>query len=372
MRPTLDDLLKEIRSRRDNFQVATKIDDHVVKMMREVGVYRAMVPKRFGGDQWEITRFFRMIEEIARADGSAGWVASFGIAGVYLTLLPLATLEELYANGPDIAFAGGNFPAQRVERVKGGLKISGRWPWGSGCSGADVIGVGIMAPGENGEDVPLLAIVRKSAVTIDERWNVNGLRGTGSYEVVCDNVVIPESWTFPRGGKPSIDEPLYRYPVMALSSQILSLVTLGVARSAIDELMAMASSRVSLAGGTSFANRPSVQSELAKAEASLRSARAFLYEQTEEACEILSAGNEIDQTKFVLLRLAATNAAHTSAEVAHRIYKISGTTGIYRDSVLGRALQDALVIPQHAFLADATWQQWGAALLGKELTVFPP
>jgi alkylation response protein AidB-like acyl-CoA dehydrogenase len=158
---------------------------------------------------------------------------------------------------------------------------------------------------------------------------------------------------------------------MALSSQALSIVGLGVARAAIDAFMEIASGRTSLVGGSSFANRPSAQAELAKAEAALRSARVFMYAQTEEAFAILSAGGEIDQETFVLLRLAATNAATVSADVAQRIYKISGTTGIYRDNPLGRALQDALVVAQHAFIADPTWQQWGSAMLGHPLTVFP-
>ena len=67
---------------------------------------------------------------------------------------------------------------------------------------------------------------------------------------------------------------------------------------------------------------------------------------------------------IAMLRLAATNAAHSGAKVVHSIYTIAGTTGIYQGTRIGQALQDALVIPQHAFMSEATWQHWGASLLG--------
>ena len=76
-----------------------------------------------------------MIEDISIADGSAGWVASFGMNPVYLASLPLATLEKVYANGPDVVFAGGIFPPQPATFVEGGLEVNGRWKFSSGCMG---------------------------------------------------------------------------------------------------------------------------------------------------------------------------------------------------------------------------------------------
>lgn len=362
--PSFEDLLAAVAERRDDFAVARKIDREIVELMKRVGVYRTLVAQRFGGDEASLSDFYRKVERIAAVDGSAGWVASFGVAAIYLAALPLETLRELYANGPDIAFAGGNLPSQQAFRVDGGLRVKGRWSWGSGCSGADIIGVGIELHDPERGVLPMMGILPRSKVTIEENWNVIGMRGTGSFDLRVDDVVIPERWTFVRGAPPSLDEPLYRYPVMAVSSQALSLVNLGIARGAIDELVAMAAGRTSLLGGVSFANRPSVQIELAKAEALLRSARAFFYEATDEAYARCLAGDMFDDRDIAVLRLAATNAAHSGAKVVHGIYAIAGTSGIYAGSRIGQALQDAVVIPQHAFMSEATWQHWGAALLG--------
>ena len=138
----LEALLPEIRQRRKEFEKQQHISPDIIQRFKEVGVYRALVAKRFGGDEKSPAEFCQLIERIAEADGSAGWVASFGIGGVYLAALPLATLEKLYANGPDVVFAGGIFPPQPAELVEGGFKVSGRWSWGSGSMGAEVVGAG--------------------------------------------------------------------------------------------------------------------------------------------------------------------------------------------------------------------------------------
>jgi alkylation response protein AidB-like acyl-CoA dehydrogenase len=86
--------------------------------------------------------FLRLIETISTRDGSAGWVASFGVSHMYLASLPAETLAKVYAAGPDVVFAGTIFPPQRA-KVEGGYLVSGRWPFGSGSPGASLIGVGI-------------------------------------------------------------------------------------------------------------------------------------------------------------------------------------------------------------------------------------
>ena len=107
-------LLADIRerARREEFDRQKFISQDVIERFKELGVYRALVPTRFGGDQRSPMEFCQMVEEISAADGSAGWVASFGMNPVYLAALPLATLEKVYANGPDVVFAGGIFPPQ--------------------------------------------------------------------------------------------------------------------------------------------------------------------------------------------------------------------------------------------------------------------
>lgn len=361
-----DRLLNTVREKRAQFSRDQQVSADVVQLMREAGFYRALVAKRFGGDELSPMAFLGMVERLSEADGSAGWVASFGFSAVYLSALPIPTLEEIYANGPDVVFAGGIYPPQKAVVVDSGLEVSGRWPWGSGSTGADLVGVGITVEGDDSSGLPLIAVMPASKVQIDRNWDVIGLKGTGSHDMVVDRVIVPREWAFVRGGKSSLDEPLCQYPTMALAAQVLAAVALGAARGAIDVLSDMASGRGSITGAANFAQRPYFQTDIAKAEALLRSARAFFYEITEEAYATLVAGDELSARQRALLRLASTNAARAGADVTLAVYRLSGTTGIVNDHMIARHMQDTMVVPQHAFLADGTWQNAGRILLGME------
>lgn len=360
-------LLAAARSRHAEFAGQTHISADVVELMKQAGVYRAMVAKRFGGDEMHPSDFLRLIETISQADGATGWVASFGFSAVYLSALPLATLDQMYADGPDVVFAGGIFPPQAAVPVPGGLKVSGRWSWGSGCHGANLIGVGVKVEGGGPTGgLPLIAVMPAARVTIVDNWDVIGLQGTGSHDMLVDNVVVPEEWTFIRGGPSSLDGALYRYPSMPLAAQVLAVVGLGVARAALDELAVLAGGRASITGAPMLRDRAYMQSDIARAEAQLRSARAFFYEITDQAFAVLEAGDELDVGTRSLLRLAATNAAHVAAQVAQAVYRLSGTAGIVAGNSIARHMLDAMIVPQHAFLADGTWQNAGKVLLGLE------
>jgi alkylation response protein AidB-like acyl-CoA dehydrogenase len=361
-------LLADIRERAQNeeFDRQKFISQDVIERFKELGVYRALVPTRFGGDQRTPMEFCQMVEDISAADGSAGWVASFGMNPVYLAALPLATLEKVYANGPDVVFAGGIFPPQPAAFVEGGLEVNGRWKFSSGCMGASLIGVGISP--KNGETVglPRLAVMPREKVKIEETWDVVGLIGTGSHDVVIEGVVVPEEWTFVRGGPSNLDEPMFRYPSLSFATQVLSVVGLGVARAALDYLSGMASGRFSVTGAPALADRPLAQMQMAKAEAELRAARAWFYEAMESAWATVLAGNPVSVEQTNLLRLSSTHATRVSAEVARSAQMLSGMTGVYRDNPLSRFVNDTLVITQHAFMGDMTYQNAGAIFFGNK------
>jgi indole-3-acetate monooxygenase len=358
-----EEFLTRLRARRQEFAALGQLPRDVVEELRAAGVYRALVARHYGGDECTPMAFLAMVERLSQADGSVGWVASFGVSCMYLASLPEPTLQQLYAKGPDVIFAGALFPPQEAQRVENGIEVSGRWKFGSGATGADLIGVGVKVTGAQDGGLPRMAVMPAHKVTIEPNWDVIGLQGTGSHDLVVDKVVVPEAWTFVRGGKPTIDSPLYRYPSMAFAAQVLAVVGLGVARAALDTITQMAGGRASITGAPTLADRAYVQSEIAKAEAALRSARAFFYEATQDAWATLTAGDTLSLKQTGLLRLASTHVARVGADVAQSAFTLSGTTGIYRDHALAGQLQDALVVAQHAFLSEGTWQNAGKVLL---------
>ncbi|GAA3838891.1 acyl-CoA dehydrogenase family protein [Streptomyces phyllanthi] len=357
-----DQVLALTAERRAEFEEKRHVPRDVISVFKDAGIYRASTPKRFGGDALPPAEFLGLIERISAVDASAGWVASFACSGVYLAALPLDTQADLYADGPDVAFAGGLFPVQPAERLEGGYRVSGRWKFSSGCKGADVIGVGIKA-GQDKTGRPLTAVLRADQVEIAENWDVVGLRGTGSHDLVVDGAVVPEEWTFVRGGDPTVDEPLYRYPTVPYAAQVLAVVGLGTARAALDHVIAQGG-RSGYTGAPKPADRATYRIAVGQAEAQLRSARAFFYEATEEAWSTVQEGDPVSAEQASALRLASAHLAKTSFEVVRAAYQLGGIGAITDGSPLQRYLRDASVVPQHAFLQEGMYDAAGAVLMG--------
>lgn len=355
-------LLAVVAERRVEFEEKRHVPRDMIAQFKKAGIFRASAPKRFGGDALPPAEFLRLIERISVVDGSAGWVASFGSSLIYLAALPLATQAELYADGPDVVFSGGLFPVQQAERVEGGYRISGRWRFASGSKGADILGVGISV-GQDKAGRPLTALLRPDQLEIVENWDVIGMRGTGSHDLAVDGVVVPEEWTFARGGEPTVDEPLYRYPTVPYAAQVLAVVGLGVARAALDQAIA-AGGRAGFTGAPKPAERATYRIAVGQAEAQLRSARAFFYEATEEAWATVEAGGRATPEQASLLRLSSAHLAKVSFEVVRAAYQLSGIGAIADGNPMQRYLRDASVVPQHAFLQEGMYDGAGAVLMG--------
>lgn len=361
------EMLVAVAERRVEFERKKHVPQDVVDQFKKAGVYRAGAPERFGGDALPPAEFLALVERISAVDGSAGWVAGFGSSLVYLAALPVETQAEIYADGPDVVFAGGLFPVQSAPRVDGGHRVTGRWKFASGCKGADLLGVGIQG-GPDSAGRPLTAVLRPDQVTIVENWDVLGMRGTGSHDLAVDGVTVPDSHTFVRGAESTIDEPLYRYPALPYAAQVLAVVGLGIARAALDE----ATARGATPGHTGAprpAERAAYRIELARAEAQLRAARAFFYDTTGDAWEAVLAGDPVSREQASLLRLAATHAAAAGDEATRAAFRLAGIAAIADGHPLQRQLRDAAIVPQHAFLQEGMYDAAGSVLTG--LDPFP-
>lgn len=364
----LDDVLAEVVERRGEFRAKSHVPKDMIAKFKKVGIYRAATPKMFGGDALPPAEFLRIIERISTADGSTGWVASFGSALIYLAALPLETQAELYADGPDITFAGGLFPVQPATDLGDSVLINGRWKFASGCMGADILGVGI--PGDDTTaGKPRTACLRPEQVEIVQDWDVSGMVSTGSFDLVVSNVEVDKRWTFIRGGEPTVDEPLYRYPSLAYAAQVLAVVNLGVARAALDYAEELGSGGTGITGAPKLADRAYYRIQVAHAEANLRSARAFFYEAAEEAYATVLEGDSVSDTQNAMLRLSAAHAAKAGADVTKMVWEISGTNVIYNSHPLQPIMQNSLVPAQHAFLGPALFDAAGAVLMGLPPTV---
>jgi alkylation response protein AidB-like acyl-CoA dehydrogenase len=250
----LDDVLAEVARRRVEFRERRYVPEDFIARLKQIGLYRATTPAKFGGEPLPPAEFLELIERISAVDGSTGWVASFASAGVYLAALPVETQTQLYANGTDLSFTGGLFPVQPARSTDRGFLVNGRWKFASGCMGADYLAVGISTDAAVAGK-PRTAVLRPEQVEIVREWDVVGMRGTGSFDLVVRDVEVPREWTFIRGGRPTVDEPLYRYPLMAYASQVLAVVGAGVARAALDHAERAGAGYAGVTGAPKLADR---------------------------------------------------------------------------------------------------------------------
>ena len=363
----LDELCDEIRERAcsGEFDQQAYVSQDIIQKLKQLGVYRAFVPKRFGGDEISPRQFCELIERLSMADGSVGWVASFGMSPAYLGSLPEATLKELYKDSPDIVFAGGIFPPQSAELVDDCFMVNGRWKFSSGCKGADIVGVGI-APKKDNETqgLPRMAVLPAHKAKIELTWDTVGLKGTGSHDLVVENVSVPEAWTFVRGEPSKLPEPFFKYPSLSLATQVLTVVGIGVAAAALDEFKKLAPGKASITGGAEIANRPVTQYEFSQAQAEFLAARNWFYQTMDVVWNEILAGRQPAAQQISDMRLSCTHATRVSARVARKMQMLAGMTAIYTNNPFSRFVNDTNVVTQHAFMGDNTLQNAGAMSFG--------
>ncbi|SPL70661.1 acyl-CoA dehydrogenase family protein [Acinetobacter stercoris] len=367
----LDVLCQEIRQRAltGEFDNQAYVTQDIIDKLKKIGVYRAFVPKRFGGDEISPRQFCELIEKLSMADGSVGWVASFGMSPAYLGSLPEETLQVLYKDSPDIVFAGGIFPPQPAEITDKGVLVKGRWKFSSGCMGADIVGVGISPQKDNeAQGLPRMAVMPAHKAKIEMTWDTVGLKGTGSHDLVVDNVLIEKAWTFVRGEPSKLPEPFFKYPSLSLATQVLTVVGIGVAAAALDEFKKLAPGKASITGGSEIANRPVTQYEYAQYEAEFLAARTWFYQTIDVVWETILEGNTPTTEQVSNMRLSCTHAARVAARVARKMQMLAGMTAIYTNHPFSRYVNDTNVVTQHAFMGDATLQNAGSVSFGLKPT----
>lgn len=368
--PEFRHLLSVIEARADEFERLGHVPRDVIDLMKRARIFRSATPRRFGGDAIAPHHFLRMVDAIGAVDGSAAWVAAFGSANTYVAALPIEAQQIVYAGGPDQVFAGGLYPLQKATRAEGGWRVSGRWRFASGCKGADWIGVGIEGrDADMPADAPprvMMAVAPAAEVEIIDNWNVSGMEGTGSHDTRVTDRFYPDLWVCERAAPGVIDEPLYRYPALAYQAQVHAACNLGLARAAIGIATSMGGAAKIMAGHARLCDRAYYTAGLARAEAMLRGARAFFYEAAEEAWDALLRGDRVPPDKINMIRLSAIKAAQDGVQVVQDCWRICGMGVIAREGRMQRHIRDALVVTQHAALADTVWENGGRMLAGLE------
>jgi alkylation response protein AidB-like acyl-CoA dehydrogenase len=338
-----------------------RLPDELVARLRESGLLRGGAPREVGGLELAPGMALRCAEGIARGDASAGWCVSIAITSSLLAAyLPDESRDELFGDGRGVA-AGVWAPRGKARPVDGGVVVSGRWAFCSGIAHADLLFAGCMVEGETR---PSVLALRKDDLQILDTWHTLGLRGTGSTDAVADEVHVPATRVFSLFDGPVLDRPLYRFPVFGFFALSIAAAALGNACAAIDDLVALAAGKVGLGSSRTLAERAPTQGAVATAQASLQASRALYYDAIEAAWQAAQGDEPVSVALRTDLRLAATHAVRTAADVVRTMYDLAGGSAIYDESPLQRRFRDAHTATAHFQVNEASRELPGRILLG--------
>jgi len=363
----------DLRAAADEIEAARRIPEEWSRRFAQAGFYRLCVPEVYGGLEAPPMESMRVIETLARADGSAAWVVFIGAtSGSVLAYLPPESSREIFHN-EEVMLAGVFAPRGKAVAVDGGFQVDGRWQWGSGTQNADwvmggcqVVRDGAAESMPSGAPRSRMMLVPRDEVEFFDTWHASGLCGTGSTDFAIRDRFVPESRAVGLAGGVPVQAPLYAFPQFGLLAMGIAAVTLGLARAAIDELVGLANDKTPSGSGRSLANRPSTQADVSSAEAIVRAARGFFYETVESGYETAKVEGHMPVERRQAVRLATTHAVRECAKAVDLMYHLGGGTSVYRRSPLQRIFRDVHVATQHMMVAPAIFELTGRLFLGLE------
>jgi len=342
-----------------------RLAPELLEQLCGAGLMRAGAPAALGALEAPPAATLACAERIARGDASAGWCVSIAATSSLLSayLSPQAA-GEIFGD-QNVVAAGVWAPRGVGKAVDGGVRVSGTWSFCSGIMHSDWLFAGYIVEGEqqaSGAPVVRVAAMPKGELEVTDSWHTGGLRGTGSHDVIATDLLVPEEHTLSLSA-PTVDAALYRFPVFGFFALSIAAAALGNARGAIDDLIALAAVKSSLGSTRKLAERTPTQAAVAQAEAALRAARALYYQAIEEAWIAAQEPEPVPAPQRMGLRLAATHAVRTAAEVAWSMYDLGGGTAIYEDSPLQRRFRDAHTATAHFQVNAASFELPGRLLL---------
>jgi 3-hydroxy-9,10-secoandrosta-1,3,5(10)-triene-9,17-dione monooxygenase len=359
-----------------------RLPDQTVRALKDAGLCRLMVPKRFGGHETNIHTYIAVMEELGRGCGSTSWVASLiNVCAWLASLFPERAQQDVWGSNRDAWIAGSLAPHGNAVAVDGGWRVTGRWMWASGSMHAQWAACGIHMNNDKGETVNFgLSLMPMSELTIEDTWFVAGMKGTGSNTIVAKDVFVPEHRFLPYpaafGGSyrtEHTDEIVYRVALVPVTILILVGSQLGMAQAALDYVIEMAARR-----GVTHTNygrqRESTGFQILLAEAAMKieTARLHAFRAADDLDRSAMAGRHPDLLERARVRADSALVAKYCREAVEILASAHGTSSMSDTNTLQRLWRDVHVASRHAI---TEWQVnleiYGKALLGVEPNITP-
>ena len=355
-----------------------RVVEENIEAIREAGLYRLMVPKRFGGHQADFTTFLQVSSELARGDGSTAWVSTLmnvcsWLAGLY----PEQAQRDIFENDPDARICGVVAPTATTTYADGGQTVTGKWGFASGSAHSQWAMVGIPVVDESGEAIDQgLALIPMSDLTIEDTWYVAGMRGTASNTLVANEVFVPAhrilsvpaavGGTYPTE---YTDEAVYRSAFVPVLALVLVGAQVGLAKQAMEIV------KESLAKGRGISYTfydksslaPTTQLQVSTASQLIDSAELHMLRAAADIDAAAASGEYMEFVNRARVRADVGTVAHRCREAVDLLLNVHGAGSFAEFNPLQRVWRDLETCSRHAVVnPEISSELYGRALLGVE------
>ena len=347
----------------------------IIAEMQAAGFFRVLQPRRWGGYEMDLGTFYDIEMALGEGDMSSGW--TYGVLGVvswFLGVMDDRAAQEVWGDDTTTLICSSTMPAGKATAVDGGFRLAGYWRYASGCEHCGWALLGGMVHVDNTPpDWRFFLVPRRDYQTVDT-WQVAGLQGTGSIDVILDDVFVPayrtqrlqDNFLLRGAGQALNTSSLYRLPFGQIFVRGVSTAGMGALQAMLAALIDFSRDRVSRAGGRSAEN-PFVQLLCAETAAAIDEMRTTLHR------NFATLHDYARRSETPPLELRLQHKFQSSAVIerctllASRIFKSTGAAGLSDELPFGRILADLMAARQHiSNQYDYYGSNWGAAMFGLE------
>jgi 3-hydroxy-9,10-secoandrosta-1,3,5(10)-triene-9,17-dione monooxygenase len=347
--------------------------DAVISALVEAGIFELMVPRCYGGLELDLGSFLDVGLALGEGDASQAWVATFYIEHCWmLCQFPETFQRELFSDRSHVLAPAMLAPRGKALREPGGYRLSGRWEWGTGVMHAEWMIAGALVEYPGGGPDPRFFALPASAAKVEDTWYVDGMIGTGSNDVVIEDVLVPEERSvsileMSAGRAPGSrihSGPLYRTPMVPILGLAASMPALGQARVAVRGFRDRVRERIPLGSTERQGKKAAAQMRLARVELEVQQAELMMRQVVAEVCACRDRATLEERARWVA---ALALVVHQSRDVIQTVADASGAHAHFQSHPLQRALRDVNALSCHAvFDLDARLETLGRLRLGLE------
>ena len=373
------DLLPTLRERADEAERLRVVPEASIKEIEETGFFRMLQPRRFDGLESDPVDFYTAVRDIAGACGSTGWVSSvLGVHPWQVALFADEAQQAVWGSDTNVRLSSSYAPTGKATITDGGYTLSGKWSFSSGCDHATWVLLGGLVFNAEGNVVDFKTfMVPREQYRIEDVWNVVGLRGTGSNDIIVEDVFVPEANTLSMSetgqckgpGQEQNTSNLYRLPFHSIFTTTICTPIIGMAYGAYAEHVDMQQKRVRAAYlGEKASLDPFAAVRIARASSDIDAAWALTMNNIRDEMALVEKGEQIPLGLRLKVRRDQVLGTQRAIDAIDALFEASGGRALAEGTYLQRAWRDAHAGRVHAANdPERALQMYGAHEFGHKI-----